>query len=56
MKKAVLMAAALLLAPLPTLSQEAQRPEGREPAAVEKGTDRNTNVPDDQQGGSTQFD
>jgi hypothetical protein len=54
MKKAVLMAAALLLAPLPTLSQEAQRPEGREPSAVEKGTDRNTNVPDDQQGGSTQ--
>jgi hypothetical protein len=40
MKKAVLMAAALLLAPLPTLSQEAQRSEGREPAKVERSGER----------------
>ena len=40
MKTTVLVAAALLLAPLPTLSQEAQRTEGREPANVERSADR----------------
>ena len=40
MNKAVFVAAVLLLAPLPTLSQEAQRPEGREPASVEKSGGR----------------
>jgi hypothetical protein len=40
MKQAVLVAAALLLAPLPTLSQEAQRSEGREPAKVESSGER----------------
>jgi PRC-barrel domain/Cysteine rich repeat len=40
MKKAVFVAAVLMLAPLPTLSQEAQRPEGREPANVEKSGGR----------------
>jgi hypothetical protein len=34
------MAAALILAPMPALSQEAQRSEGREPAKVERSGDR----------------
>ena len=38
MKKAILMAAALILAPLPTLSQEGQRSEGR--TNVERSGDR----------------
>ena len=50
MKKVVLIAAVLLLAPLPTLSQEAQRSETRAPSDVEKGTDR------DQQSGASGFD
>jgi hypothetical protein len=50
MNKAVLLAAALILAPLPTLSQEAQRPEARAPADAEKGTDR------DQQSSTSGFD
>src|SRR5262245_60623641 len=40
MKTTVFVAAALLLAPLPTLSQEAQRTEAREPANVERSADR----------------
>jgi len=40
MHKAVLMAAALLLAPLPALSQETQRSEGREPANAERSSER----------------
>jgi hypothetical protein len=40
MNKAVLLVA-LLLAPLPTLSQEVQRPETPAPSNVERGGDRN---------------
>src|SRR5262245_34062341 len=40
MKKAVFMAVALALAPLPLLSQEAQRPETRAAPAAEKGDNR----------------
>lgn len=40
MQKAAFVAAALIFAPLPTLSQEAQRSEGREPANVERSGDR----------------
>jgi hypothetical protein len=40
MRLAILMAAALILAPLPALSQEAQRSESHEPANVERGRDR----------------
>jgi PRC-barrel domain len=41
MQKAVFVAAALIFAPLPTLSQEApQRAEGREPANVERSGER----------------
>jgi len=50
MNKAVLLAAALILAPLPTLGQEAQRSETRAPSDAEKGTDR------DQQSGTAGFD
>jgi len=54
MKKAVLMAAALILAPLPTLSQEAQRPETRAPSNVESSGDRNARG--EQAGGPAEFD
>ena len=40
MQKAVFVVAALIFAPLPTLSQEAQRSEGRERANVERSGDR----------------
>jgi PRC-barrel domain len=50
MKKVAFMAAALVLEPLPTLSQEAQRSETRAPSTIEKSTDR------DQQGGTAGFD
>jgi hypothetical protein len=40
MQKAVCVAAALIFAPLPTLSQQAQRSVGREPANVERSGDR----------------
>jgi hypothetical protein len=39
MRKAVLVTAALLLAPSPALSQEAQRSEGRDPPTVERDVD-----------------
>ena len=52
MKTAVLMAAALLLAPPPTLSQEAQRSETRVPSNVERRGD----APSEQQGGPSEFD
>jgi Golgi apparatus protein 1 len=54
MKKVVLMAAALLFAPLPTLSQEAQRSETRAPSNVESGGDRN--VRGEQAAGPAEFD
>jgi len=54
MNKAVLLAAALILAPLPTLSQELQRPETPAPANVERGGDRNARA--DQPGGSSEPD
>src|SRR5262245_15699425 len=50
MNKAVLLAAALILVPLPTLSQEVQRSETPAPSEAEKGTNR------DQQGGAPGFD
>jgi hypothetical protein len=40
MKKAALMAAAVIAAPLPVLSQEAPRSRDREPSHVEMATDR----------------
>jgi len=54
MKKAVLIAAALLLAPLPTLSQEAQRSETRAPSNVESGGDRDARS--EQAAGASEFD
>ena len=56
MKKVVLTAAVLLLAPLPALSQEAQRTEARAPSNDEKGTDRDSNARGEQQGGAAGFD
>ena len=50
MKKLILMTLALLLAPLPALSQEAPRSETRAPANLDKNTNR------DQQGGTSRFD
>jgi hypothetical protein len=54
MNKAVLLAAVFVLAPLPTLSQEAQRTEAREPSNVEKSGDRDARG--EQQGGASGFD
>jgi len=54
MKKAVFVAAAVLLAPLPTLSQEAQRSETRAPSNVERSGDRD--VRGEQSGGPSEFD
>src|SRR5262245_35223333 len=54
MKTAVLIAAALLLAPLPTLSQEAQRSETRAPSNVESGGDRDARS--EQAAGASEFD
>jgi PRC-barrel domain len=51
MKKVVLMTAALLLAALPTLSQEPQRSETRPPSSIDKGAER-----DQQGGGASGFD
>ena len=56
MKKAFLLVAALLLAPLPTLSQETQRSETPAPSNVEKGSDRDTYARGEQQGGGSGFD
>src|SRR5262245_10512796 len=55
MKKAILMAAVLLLAPLPTLGQEPQRSETAAPSNVEKGSERDTYARGEQQGGASGF-
>jgi hypothetical protein len=54
MKTAVVMAAVLLLAALPTLGQETQRSESRPPSNVEKGGDRDARS--EQAGGPAEFD
>ena len=56
MNKAVILAAALILAPLPTLSQETQRSEARAPSDAEKSTDRDAGTRGEQQGGASGFD